>query len=222
MRGKDLYKDISLIGDELIEKNRPAIYKRRHAVPAVLAAAACVLIVLAGIYIFAVITQDNNIFTDNTDYKIITDYRIKSNGNSSTSPCYAAPMGGETLLVREIHEAFREYGDENVKFLLAVDIKEYYPNFDPNKEEDNRLRGEKLDAELKRLTDLGYEFYEEKIWHFINKGEKEWYTVIVGLFTKEQLLEFPAYKDYGYSFQFAENGDGTSVEFDKTKTPLFK
>ena len=114
------------------------------------------------------------------------------------------PLPGECFFFPEVEHARREYAKKDMKFLLAFDIF--------NGEEKSLTEAE-LNAEYQRLASLGYElYYVEDHWTYYGKGEKRYIPIVAGLFTEAQLKEFDCNENYGYSFYFATNGDGSAIE----------
>lgn len=133
---------------------------------------------------------------------------IVSGYHSFKSGCYICPEPGTYFCHLDVDEARAHYAGRDVQFLLAFDLF---------KGEGGRekVSPEELSAEYQRLTDLGYQFYEVEAWTYQEMMEKKYYTVVVGLFTEEQLAAFPASPDYGYAFHFVRNGDSSAIRIDE-------
>lgn len=129
---------------------------------------------------------------------------IVSGYHSSKSGSYVCPTPGTYFCYVDVDEARAHYAGRDVQFLLAFDL---FKGEDGNV----RVSPEELSAEYQRLADLGYQFYEAEAWTYRGAGDKEYYTVVVGLFTEEQLAAFPASPDYGYAFHFVHNGDSSAI-----------
>ncbi|MBE6657520.1 MAG: hypothetical protein E7604_03655 [Ruminococcaceae bacterium] len=134
--------------------------------------------------------------------EIITFY--KSNKNAS----YTSADPGEYYCFHAVNAAREQYAGKQVQFLLAIDMFSEGHVLSP---------GEIMDEEYKRLSALGFSFYEAEAWTYEGKGVKKYYPVIVGLFTEEDLQNFPAHPEIGYAFRFVTNGDGSALDFSKDK-----
>ena len=132
---------------------------------------------------------------------IVSSYTIKMSNS------YTSPENGKFFCVRDVNAARVHYAGQPVEFLLKVDMF-VDRHFLESKEA--------LDAEYRRLSALGYAFYEVEAWTYEGEGDKRYYPVIVGVFTEEQLQNFPAHPGIGYVFSFVDNGDGSSVTFSKS------
>ena len=115
---------------------------------------------------------------------------------------YAAPSAGECLFFVEVEQAREHYAGQPVKFLLALDIFKA----------DGTLSDMERTAEYRRLKELGYELYQTQKWEYKSENEKVYHDIVVWLFDEQQLADFKANPDYGYSFYFGHNGDGSNIE----------
>lgn len=213
MRGKDLYGDISLLDGELIERGMPRRRKRgKKILISIVSAAACLCLILTTVFILNRPKSDKN-------YTIINSYRIKTGDNSGSSACYAAPEPGKTVITTELQEAIEEHkDDEDVRYFIRIDID--YGNA-PGGKKQNITDEERL-ADYERLNRLGYDLYETEIWSFRGKGEHYWFKVVMGLLTKDQILNFSTDERYGYFLDFCESADGTPPDLESELTvPLF-
>ena len=73
-----------------------------------------------------------------------------------------------------------------------------------------------LGSEFKRLAALGYDL------RLVNLQEQDddliiTWPIAVGLFTEEQIRNFPVNSEYGYAFCFPTNPDGTPVQIEEPK-----
>lgn len=156
------------------------------------AAAAC-LVLIAGVVFWKQTTHNGR--------RVISEYHT----NSSVS--YAStPAPGEVMFTIEVKEARKKYAGKNVTYLLAFDM------FKDNGE----LSEEEQIAEYQRLFSLGYELYTAECWDYQGKGERRYYTKVVGCFTESDLALFKSDPKYGYMFRFLTNGDGYGISVDKT------
>lgn len=115
---------------------------------------------------------------------------------------YSAPSAGECLFFLEVNQAREHYAGQQVKFLLVMDIFK----------SDGTLSDAQLTAEYRRLKELGYELYQTQQWEYKSENEKLYHDIVVGLFSEQQLADFKVNPDYGYSFYFGHNGDGSNIE----------
>lgn len=88
--------------------------------------------------------------------------------------------------------------------------------FKDNGEQIVELSEEERIEEYQRLISLGYELYTAECWTYQGKGEKRYYTVVVGYFTESDLSLFRSNPEYGYMFYFATNGDNSGISVDET------
>lgn len=159
------------------------------------AMAAC-LILIVGIVFWRSTTHDGS--------RVISEYHTNSSG------CYATPAPGEVTFTSAVREAREKYEGKNVRFLLGFSI------FKDNGEETVLLSEEEQIAEYQRLISLGYELYTAECWTYQGKGEKRYYTVVVGYFTESELSLFAGNPEYGYMFDFVTNGDGSGISVEET------
>ena len=159
------------------------------------AMAAC-LILVVGVVFWNPATHDGR--------RVISEYHTNSSGS------YAAPSPGEVTFASEVREARKKYEGKNVSFLLAFSI------FKDNGEQTVELSEDERIEEYQRLISLGYELCSAECWTYQGKGEKRYYTVVVGYFTESQLSLFRSNPEYGYMFYFATNGDHSGISVDET------
>ena len=116
----------------------------------------------------------------------ITNYQI------GVEACYKAPDPGEYFCFVEVNAARKQYAGRNVKFLLEMDVFQ---------------NGEQVAAQ-------GYDL------RLVNLQEQDedliiTWPIAVGLFTEEQIRNFPVNSEYGYAFCFPTNPDGTPVQIEE-------
>ena len=139
------------------------------------AMAAC-LILTVGIVFWSSTTHDGR--------RVISEYHTNS------SDCYATPFPGEVTFTSAVREAREKYQGKNVRFLLGFSI------YKDNGEETVLLSEEEQIAEYQRLISLGYELYTAECWTYQGKGEKLYYTVVVGYFTESEPTDNGNYWHY--------------------------
>ena len=120
---------------------------------------------------------------------------------------YAVPNNGEKTYFNEVTNALKEHDGQDVTYFLAIDI---YANQTKLEDTSDRVK-----VELERLTKLGDRVGYSKCWTYQGNNEKVDILYVSGYFTEEQLENFPASENYGYTFRFATNGDGSSVSADQ-------
>ncbi len=156
------------------------------------AVAACLCVVVAvGIFMVST-TRDGG--------TVIRNYTASSSG------LYPAPSPGKIMYTAEVMAAREHYRNQDVTFLLTFDL------FNDGEEQ---LSEEEKMEEYERLISEGYELYTAECWTYHGEGEKSYYTVVVGYFTEDDLVDFTGNPEYGYLFRFASNGDGSSICVDE-------
>ena len=115
----------------------------------------------------------------------ITNYQI------GVEACYKAPDPGEYFCFVEVNAARKQYAGRDVKFLLEMDV---FQNGE-------QVAAGSLGGEFKRLAALGYDL------RLVNLQEQDedliiTWPIAVGLFTEEQIRNFPVNSEYGYAFRF--------------------
>ena len=118
--------------------------------------------------------------------------------------CYKAPDPGEYFCFIEVNAARERYASRDVKFLLEMDV---FQNGE-------QVAAGSLGGEFKRLAALGYDL------RLVNLQEQDedliiTWPIAVGLFTEEQIRNFPVNSEYGYAFCFPTNPDGTPVQIEE-------
>ncbi len=155
------------------------------------AAAACLMLIV-GVVFWNPTTYDGR--------RVISEYHTNSSGS------YAVPYPGEVNFASEVRAAREKYNGKNVIFLLSFDIFK----------ETGELTDEERTVEYQRLISLGYKLYTAECWAYQGKGEKLYYTVVVGYFTESELSLFAGNPEYGYMFNFVTNGDGSGISVDES------
>lgn len=151
-------------------------------------------------------TVEENIKIDNEN--IVTYFKGLQTGS------FRSPHPGEYYCFPWVNAA-REQNNYNtdIWYLLNIDL------FDENgiATEEQRM------DEFKRLSEIGYSFYEVTYWTYYGEnGEKAYKSKIVGLFSEAQLQNFDVNEKYGYSFDFITNGNSSPIDFDiNAATKLF-
>lgn len=150
------------------------------------AVAACIVLIIGGTFILRQ-THDGT--------EVISFYDSNSDGS------YAAPSNGQIMYEVAVREARDRYSGKDVTFLLAFNLFE----------NEKTISSEKEEEEYQRLISDGYKLYLAECWTYQGKGEKKYYTEVVGCFTEEELANFKSNPDYGYFFYFAKNGDSSPI-----------
>lgn len=226
MKGERIYMALDNINDELLERYEEGTKceKKRDIGIRYGAIAACLCIVMTGIFAFHLYLGENGIGAAQGGNKVIpngttgnysssagqvykADGTVVSSFASNLSSSYGPPQNGTWFYFAEATDALKEYAGKDVTYFLAVDIFANSKPLDVN--------SEKLTAELKRLSKQGYHVGYAEAWTYQGEGEKVPYTYVAGYFTAEELQSFKASKDLGYAFRFATNGDGSSVSSDQ-------
>lgn len=96
----------------------------------------------------------------------------------------------KTLSPQEnLDAATEQYNSDVVPILQAADI-------------------ECMESENTRLLELGYDVSLSQTWTHSGASEKQYYTILTGLLTQEQILEFSANEKFGYFIDWVHDGDG--------------
>ncbi len=127
---------------------------------------------------------------------------IISNYNGGYSTSYIPPEPGKYYCFYDVDKARKENIDKNVDYLLAFDLF---------KGGGNILTESEKNTEHQRLIDAGYRLYKTTYWTYEGEGAKVEQSVVVGLFSEEELASFNANPAYGYAFHFVQNGDGSAI-----------
>ena len=128
----------------------------------------------------------------------ITNYQI------GVEACYKAPDPGEYFCFVEVNAARKQYAGRDVKFLLEMDV---FQNGE-------QVAAGSLGGEFKRLAALGYDLRLANLQEQDDDLIITW-PIAVGLFTEEQIRNFPVNSEYGYAFRFPTNPDGTPVQIEE-------
>lgn len=198
-----LFDGITGIRDELVEEAATPV--KRHTWRRWAVAAACVCLVLAGAVTVLRSSTQNDIAHDTQDEnqtspaaQVVTGY----NGAGSTA-CYKEPDPGEFYCELDLAAALEAYAGQDVRFFVGVDV------FAADKY--LRAGNAELETELERLRALGLDVGYAQAWEYQGaEGEHVTYTYVAGSLTAETLQNFPANPEYGYSFRFVHNGDGSA------------
>jgi len=65
-----------------------------------------------------------------------------------------------------------------------------------------------LESENTRLSELGYDVSLSQTWTHSGASEKQYYAILTGLLTQEQIVEFSANENFGYFIDWVHDGDG--------------
>ena len=145
-----------------------------------------------------------------------------ADGNYNTAPgtivnayqhsgeaCYKTPDPGEYFCFVEVNAAREHYAGRGVKYLLKMDV---FQNGE-------QMAAGSLGGEFKRLAALGYDL------RLVNLQEQDGdvvttWPIAVGLFTEEQIQNFPVNPTYGYTFSFPADLDGTPIRLDDAPSAI--
>lgn len=201
----DLLKKLSSFkyDNEINQKPRKISTRRKWIVVITV----CVLIVSTafGTYLYMGITYPDT--TKNSPGLYLPSGAIvgkKSVGVKGVSYSYVLPENGSCLYFIEVERALQMYAWLDVTFYVGILITNYDDKIRIDKESEQR--------ELQRLNDLGYHIGYAESWEYISPDEKIKYYYIAGYMTADELRNFPANENYGYSFYFATYGDGSPVD----------
>lgn len=131
---------------------------------------------------------------------------IEGSGYAQADSCYPIPAPGTCQFITPVRDAMEDYAGTDAMLFVGINI---FSGNEPLSD-----GSEKLQKEIQRLTDLGYQMWYSEAWTYKGKGERVSYTYLSGLFTVEELENFQAGGEYGYSFYFAHNGDSSPVKVD--------
>ena len=189
MKKEQISDALNMLNDDIIEdtsKVRTAKKKSRVPLRWCAAAVACLILIAGGAFMLHQ-THDG--------IKVISHY------DSNSAGCYVIPSNGQIMYERAVEEARDRYSGKDVTFLLAFNLFENEEN----------VSEEKREEEYRRLISDGYKLYSAERWTYQGKGEKKYYTVVVGCFTEDELANFKSDPSYGYFFHFAKNGDSSPI-----------
>lgn len=186
----DIRDDFVAQAHEPVRPRRAAPARRRWS------AAACLCLVTAAVLLAAHYLPlkgkaDGNF--DDSNY---------SPSQSITNYQYRAPNPGEYFCFVEVNAARAQYAGREVRFLLTFDLFE----------NGHQITGAPIWQEVSRLKDLGYDL---RFTPYIDGDGNRTTSIVVGLFTEEQIQNFPANPTYGYAFRFPTHGDGTPIQLDE-------
>ena len=191
MNRKDLYNSFKDVDDDILERSELASHlKKRPAWVKWGSMVACLCLVIIGA----------TLINHNTPV-------VVNQFEASSDEKYPLPEPGEYYCNVDVNAARKHYAGENAKYLLS---------FSMFKADGQFLSDEEKKSEYQRLIGLGYELYEVENWTYQGKGEKIYYSVVVGLFSEEDLADFNVNPNYGYAFHFESNGDGSAVSAGKS------
>lgn len=192
MTGAQFYEVLGEVREDYVREARAEVKPKKAPWRKWGAVAACLCLVIAAAA-FAL-----RPLTDTISPRMVSGYP------SAASGCYAVPEPGSYFCFVDVNEARKHYAGRDVSFLLAFDL---FKGSGGNE----RISSEELSAEYQRLAELGFRFYEVEVWTYRDVMEKEYYTAVLGVFTEEDLADFPVNPEYGYAFHFVYNGDHSSL-----------
>lgn len=199
-----LFEGITGIRDNLIEEAAATPAKRRPW-RRWTAAAACVCLVLAGAVTVLRSSTQNELVHDAQDGNrtLPAPQVVAGAGAGSTESDYKAPEPGEFYCHLDLAAALEAYAGQDVRFFVGVDVF--------SAEEYLRAGNTELEAELERLRGLGLDVGYAQAWTYQGtEAEHVTYIYAAGCLTAETLQNFPVNPEYGYSFRFVHNGDGSA------------
>lgn len=202
MTGVQLYEALGEVNGEYVRQAREGVKAKRPPRRGWAAAAAC-LCAAAALAAWGLRPVGNLVDTYTT--AIVSGYP----GNTGSQ--YTVPRPGEYFCSVDVQEAREHYAGKDVVFVLAFELFKD-GSVQPGVTEEERR------AEYRRLAELGFTLCEAEAWTYRGEGEREYYTVVVGAFTEEQLAGFPVSPEYGYHFHFVYNGDHSSLDGDQLIT----
>ena len=192
----DIRDDFVARAHEPVRSRRAAPNRRRWCAAACLCLVTATAVLLTAHYLPLKDYKDGD--TNYSPSQPITNYQI------GVEACYKAPDPGEYFCFVEVNAARKQYAGRNVKFLLEMDV---FQNGE-------QVAAGSLGGEFKRLAALGYDL------RLVNLQEQDedliiTWPIAVGLFTEEQIRNFPVNSEYGYAFCFPTNPDGTPVQIEE-------
>ncbi len=136
--------------------------------------------------------------------------KVINSFNAGATASYAFPKPGQCGFATEVRAAMEEYAGQDAAFQVAIDIF---------KAKGVSLTDKEMAAEYQRLNDLGCPLYLAHSWMYVLNNETDPhaqieespYTRVVGIFTAEELKDFPVEQEYGYFFFFLTDGDNRPV-----------
>ncbi|NLT15898.1 MAG: hypothetical protein GXY05_16355 [Clostridiales bacterium] len=211
MKSKDLFEAIGGADEELVERCRQ---NKTHR-PLWLkwgALAACLCLVVVGVLTIPGVLpleQPAPPYSQDQTEAPRPDVAVPIiNGSSyeGSAGSYVIPEPGTTLFFVEVRKAIEEWRGSSALLFLAVNINDISEEILDDDSEEMRVEAE-------RLASLGYEIGWYEAWTYQGQGEKVPYTFLYALLSVDELESFSASPDYGYSFYFPHNGDGSAVEY---------
>lgn len=192
----DIRDDFVARAHEPVRPRRAATNRRRWCAAACLCLVTAAAVLLTARYLPLKDYKDGD--TNYSPSQPITNYQI------GVEACYKAPDPGEYFCFVEVNAARKQYAGRNVKFLLEMDV---FQNGE-------QVAAGSLGGEFKRLAALSYDL------RLVNLQEQDedliiTWPIAVGLFTEEQIRNFPVNSEYGYAFRFPTNPDGTPVQIEE-------
>ena len=192
----DIRDDFVARAHEPVRPRRAAPNRRRWCAAACLCLVTAIAVLLTAHYLPLKDYKDGD--TNYSPSQSITNYQI------GVEACYKAPDPGEYFCFVEVNAARKQYAGRDVKFLLEMDV------FQNGKQ----IATGSLGGEFKRLAALDYDL------RLVNLQEQDedliiTWPIAVGLFTEEQIRNFPVNSEYGYAFHFPTNPDGTPVQIEE-------
>lgn len=192
----DIRDDFVARAHEPVRPRRAAPNRRRWCATACLCLVTATAVLLTAHYLPLKDYKDGD--TNYSPSQPITNYQI------GVEACYKAPDPGEYFCFVEVNAARKQYAGRNVKFLLEMDV---FQNGE-------QVAAGSLGGEFKRLAALSYDL------RLVNLQEQDedliiTWPIAVGLFTEEQIRNFPVNSEYGYAFRFPTNPDGTPVQIEE-------
>lgn len=192
----DIRDDFVARAHEPVRPRRAAPNRRRWCAAACLCLVTAAAVLLTARYLPLKDYKDGD--TNYSPSQPITNYQI------GVEACYKAPDPGEYFCFVEVNAARKQYAGRDVKFLLEMDV---FQNGE-------QVAAGSLGGEFKRLAALSYDL------RLVNLQEQDedliiTWPIAVGLFTEEQIRNFPVNSEYGYAFRFPTNPDGTPVQIEE-------
>lgn len=136
----------------------------------------------------------------------VAEWSILADLSSGAYPysAYKDDQGGnvtEEQWIQAQQEAKELNAEQNYEAAASAYLGEVQPELD-------EARKARESDELERLKALGYDVFLTDTWSYISPTEKAPYTVLTGLLSRAQLLEFAANPACGYLLSWVTNGEG--------------
>lgn len=216
---------------ESLTVNSVSQSRKHYNIKRIVALAACFCIVLGAVLFYksykkpsipldtensVVISTTKPIDKEIEKRTVITENTSETSGYVKATDM-KAPDPGEKIYSMGLRNALEEHKGEDVYYLLNISM---------HKKDGNQSRlatEEEEKAEYQRLASLGYEFYKDETWTYVDEeGNKEHFSVVVGCYTEADLSDFDINPEYGYFFDFERNGDGSPIPFDECEKIVVK